>query len=193
VIAAAVGGDDVKALRAQVAQLKLDDKPAWINNQQDWPDIWGQPESLFGVFGTNWYHKLALPGVAEFVDKWKKMAGAGAIPVPGNVSYNGYMATRELLRAIERAGAVNNIKIIKALEGHKMPAADRMQHFDATIDANTHQVQQTIYLAKRNLKPSDDTDHYEILSRTTPEEALDTASATKCKLVPYEQVPTVDA
>jgi branched-chain amino acid transport system substrate-binding protein len=193
VIAAAVGGDDIKALRAQVAQLKLDDKPAWINNQQDWPDIWGQPESLFGVFGTNWYHKLALPGVAEFVDKWKKMAGAGAIPVPGNVSYNGYMATRELLRAIERAGAVNNIKIIKALEGHKMPAADRMQHFDATIDANTHQVQQTIYLAKRNLKPSDDTDHYEILSRTTPEEALDTASATKCKLVPYEQVPTVDA
>ncbi len=40
------------------------------------------------------------------------MAGAGAIPVPGNVSYNGYMATRELLRAIERAGSVNNIKII---------------------------------------------------------------------------------
>jgi branched-chain amino acid transport system substrate-binding protein len=193
VIAAAVGGDDVKALRAQVAQLKLDDKPAWINNQQDWPDIWGQPESLFGVFGTNWYHKLPLPGVPEFVDKWRRMAGAGAIPVPGNVSYNGYMATRELLRAIERAGAVNNIKIIKALEGHKMPAADRMQHFDATIDANTHQVQQTIYLAKRNPKPSDDTDHYEILSRTTPEEALDTASAGKCKLVPYEQVPTVDA
>ena len=121
------------------------------------------------------------------------MAGAGAIPVPGNVSYNGYMATRELLRAIERAGAVNNIKIIKALEGHKMPAAERMQHFDAYIDANTHQVQQTIYLARRNPKPSDETDHYEILSRTTPEEALDTASAAKCKLVPYEQVPTVDA
>ena len=192
-IAAAVGGDDVKALRAQVAQLKLDDKPAWINNQQDWPDIWGQPESLFGVFGTNWYHKLALPGVPEFVATWKKMAGAGAIPVPGNVSYNGYMATRELLRAIERAGSVNNIKIIKALEGHKMPAADRMQDFDAYIDANTHQVQQTIYLARRNPKPSDETDHYEILSRTTPEEALDTASAAKCKLVPYEQVPTVDA
>ena len=33
-------------------------KPAWINNQQDWPDVWGAPESLFGVFGTTWYHKL---------------------------------------------------------------------------------------------------------------------------------------
>jgi branched-chain amino acid transport system substrate-binding protein len=103
-VAAAIGGDDIKALRQQVAQLKLDGKPAWINNQQDWPDVYGQPESLFGVFGTTWYHKLQLPGVAEFVEKWKKMAGPGAIPVPGNVSYNGYMATRELLRTIERAG-----------------------------------------------------------------------------------------
>ena len=193
VVAAAVGGDDIKALRAQVAQLKLEGKPAWINNQQDWPDIWGQPETLFGVFGTTWYHKLQLPGVTEFVDMWKKAAGPGAIPVPGNVSYNGYMATRELLRAIERAGAVNNIKIIKALEGHKMPAAERMQHFDAYIDLNTHQVQQTIYLAKRNAKPSDDTDHYDIISWTKPEAALDEAAAGKCKLVPYEQVPTVDA
>jgi branched-chain amino acid transport system substrate-binding protein len=193
VVAAAVGGDDIKALRTQVAQLKLEGKPAWINNQQDWPDIWGQPESLFGVFGTTWYHKLQLPGVPEFVDKWKKMAGPGAIPVPGNVSYNGYMATRELLRAIERAGAVNNIKIIKVLEGHKMPAAERMQHFDAYIDPNTHQVQQTIYLARRNSKPADVTDHYELISWTKPEDALDDAAASKCKLVPYEQVPTVDA
>ena len=27
---------------------------------------------------------------------------SGGIPVPGNVSYNGYMATRELLQAVER-------------------------------------------------------------------------------------------
>ena len=71
VVATAIGGDDIKALREQVAQLKLDGKPAWINNQQDWPDIWGAPDSLFGVFGTTWYHKLPLPGVAEFVKKWQ--------------------------------------------------------------------------------------------------------------------------
>ncbi len=44
VVATAIGGDDIKALREQVAQLKLDGKPAWINNQQDWPDVWGAPE-----------------------------------------------------------------------------------------------------------------------------------------------------
>jgi branched-chain amino acid transport system substrate-binding protein len=193
VVAAAIGGDDVKALRQQVAQLKLDGRPAWINNQQDWPDVWGQPESLFGVFGTNWYHKLPLPGVPEFVDKWKKMAGPGAIPVPGNVSYNGYMATRELLRAIERAGSANNIKVIRELETLKVSAADRMQQYDAYMDPATHQLQQTIYLARRNMKPSDESDMFDIISSTTPQDAADTDANKKCKLVPYEQVPTVDA
>ena len=148
VVATAIGGDDIKALREQVAQLKLDGKPAWINNQQDWPDMWGAPESLFGVFGTTWYHKLPLPGVAEFVKKWQAANKDGPIPVPGNVSYNGYMATRELLRAIERAGSTNNIKIIKELENLKISATDRMQHFDAYMDPVTHQMQQTIYLAR---------------------------------------------
>ena len=192
VIATAVGGDDLKALRQQVSDLKLEDKAAWINNQQDWPDIWGVPETLFGVFGTTWYHLLPLPGVAEFVKRWQTAYPQSPIPVPGNVSYNGYMATRELLRAIERAGSTNNLKVIKALEGHKMPAADRMQHFDAYIDPATHQVQQTIYLARRNAKPRDNTDLFDILSWTNPELALDDAAAGKCKLKADADVPSYE-
>ncbi len=150
-------------------------------------------ESLFGVFGTTWYHKLPLPGVADFVKKWQAANKDGPIPVPGNVSYNGYMATRELFRAIERAGSTNNVKIIKELEKLKVSATDRMQHFDAYIDPNTHQMQQTIYLARKNPKPTDNTDHFEIISWTEPKAAEDDAAPTKCKLTPYEQVPTVDA
>ena len=75
-------------------------------------------------------------------------------------------ATRELLRAIERAGSTNNVKIIKELETLKVSATDRMQHFDAYMDPVTHQMQQTIYLARRNPKPTDNTDHYEIISWT---------------------------
>ena len=86
------------------------------------------------------------------------------------------MATRELLQAVERAGSTNNAMVIRALEGHKMPAAERMQHFDAHIDPVTHQVQQTIYLARRNAKPADPTDLYEILSQTQPANALDDAA-----------------
>ena len=102
--------------------------------------------------------------------------------MPGNVSYNGYMATREL-RAIERAGSTNNIAVIKQLEGHKMSAADRMQHFDAYIDADTHQVQQTIYLARRNAKPTDNTDLFEILSWTKPNLAIDDAAPANVKAI----------
>jgi branched-chain amino acid transport system substrate-binding protein len=192
VVATAIGGDDIKALRTQVAQLKLDGKPAWINNQQDWPDVWGAPESLFGVFGTTWYHKLKLPGVEEFVKRWQGANKGGPIPVPGNVSYNGYVATRELLRCIERAGTTNNIAVIKQLENVKSTAADRMQHFDAYMDPVTHQMQHTIYLARRNSKPADNTDYYEIVSWTEPKSALDDAAPGKCKLVPYEQVPTYE-
>jgi branched-chain amino acid transport system substrate-binding protein len=192
VVATAVGGDDIKALRTQVAQLKLDGKPAWINNQQDWPDIWGAPESLFGVFGTTWYHKLKLPGVEEFVKRWQAANKGGPIPVPGNVSYNGYVATRELLRSIERAGTTNNIAVIKQLENMKNSAADRMQHHDAFMDPVTHQVQQTIYLARRNPKPVDDTDYYEIVGQSDPQSVLDDGAPGKCKLVPHEQVPTYE-
>ena len=193
VVATAVGGDDIKALREQVAQLKLDGNPAWINNQQDWPDVWGAPDSLFGVFGTTWYHKLPLPGVAEYVKKWQAANKDGPIPVPGNVSYNGYMSTRELLRAIERAGSTNNVKIIKELENLKVSATERMQHFDAYMDPATHQMQQTIYLARRNTKPTDNTDLFEIISWTEPKAAADDAAPGKCKLIPYEQVPSVDS
>jgi branched-chain amino acid transport system substrate-binding protein len=192
VIATAIGGDDIKALRQQVSELKLEDKAAWINNQQDWPDVWGAPETLFGVFGTTWYHYLPLPGVDDFVKRWKTAYPQSPIPVPGNVSYNGYMATRELLRAVERAGSTNNLKVIKALEGHKISASDRMQHFDAYIDAATHQVQQTIYLCRRNPKPRDASDLFEIISWTNPQAALDDAAPGKCKLKPDAEVPSYE-
>jgi branched-chain amino acid transport system substrate-binding protein len=192
VVATAISGDSMKALRAQVAQLKLDVKPAWINNQQDWPEVWSAPNNLFGVFGTNWYHKLPLPGVPEFVKKWQTAYPTGPIPVPGNVSYNGYMATRELLRAIERAGSTNNIAVIKQLEGLKLSAAERMQHYDAYIDPVTHHMEQTIYLARRNQRPVDNTDLLEIISWTEPKAALDEDAQKTCKLVPYDKVPTVE-
>jgi branched-chain amino acid transport system substrate-binding protein len=195
VVSTAMGGDDNKALREQVVQLKLGERPAWIEPQADWPDVWGAPQGLSGVFGTTWYHKLNLPGVPEFVKRWQAFnkADSGAIPVPGNVSYNGYVAARELFRAMERAGSTNNIRIIRALEGHRMSAADRMQHYDAYIHPQTHQINQTIYLARKNPKPSDNTDHFQILSWTEPRDVEDDAAQGKCKLVPHEQVRTVDA
>jgi branched-chain amino acid transport system substrate-binding protein len=67
-----------------------------------------------------------------------------------------------------------------------------MQHFDAYIDAATHQVQQTIYLARRNAKPKDNTDLFELLSWTKPENAIDDAASGKCKLKADADVPSYE-
>ncbi|HEU4923802.1 MAG TPA: ABC transporter substrate-binding protein [Burkholderiales bacterium] len=194
VVAAAVGGDDIKALRQQVVQTKLDRAYAWINNQQDWPDVYGLgPDAVFGVFGTTWYYRLELPGVKEFVEKYQKTYPGVQIKVPGNVFVNGYLATRELLRVVEEAGSTNNIAVIKKLEGRKMGARERMQHHDAWIDPVTHQVQQTIYMASYNDKPVEKDDIFRILANVPPQEVADQDAPKACRLESYESTPSYEA
>jgi branched-chain amino acid transport system substrate-binding protein len=190
-VATAIGGDDIKALRQQVVQLGLQKNMAWINNQQDWPDVYGLgPESIFGVFGTTWYYRLDLPGVKEFVAAYQKQYPGMAIKVPGNVYYNGYMATRELLRCVEEAGSTNNLAVIKKLEGRKMSARDRLQHYDATMDAATHQCQQTIYMASYNDAPAEKDDIFKILTQAEPGDVADADAPKSCKLESYEATPS---
>ncbi len=192
-VATAIGGDDIKALRQQVVQLGLHKKAAWINNQQDWPDVYGLgPEQIFGVFGTTWYYRLDLPGVKEFVAAYQKTYPGMAIAVPGNVYHNGYMATRELLRCVQEAGTTNNLAVIKKLEGRKMSARDRLQHHDAYIDPVTHHCEQTIYMASYNDAPAEKTDIYKILTQTEPKDVVDPDAPKSCKLESYEATPSYE-
>jgi branched-chain amino acid transport system substrate-binding protein len=193
VVATAIGGDDIRALRQQVLQLGLEKSIAWVNNQQDWPDVYGLgPEAVFGVFGTTWYYRLDLPGVKEFVAKYQTVFPGMTIRVPGNVYYNGYVATRELLRCVEEAGTTANIPVIKKLEGRKMSAVDRMQHYDAWISPDTHQCQQTIYMASYNDKPADKEDIFRILSQAEPKTVEDKGAPKACKLESYDSTPAYE-
>jgi branched-chain amino acid transport system substrate-binding protein len=192
VVAAAVGGDDLKVMQKQVVDMKLHRKPAWLQNQLDWPDVYGLgAENVFGVFATTWYHKLELPGVADLVKRYQTRWPETRIDVPGNVFHQAYMAMGELVKAIERAGSTNNLKVIRALEGHKIPARDRLQHFDAWIDPSSHHLQQTIYLATANDKPADKTDYFKLLSWAKPEDVKDPGEAT-CKLESYQDTPSYE-
>jgi branched-chain amino acid transport system substrate-binding protein len=190
-VATAIGGDDIKALRQQVVQLNMQKSMAWINNQQDWPDVYGLgPESIFGVFGTSWYYRLDLPGVKEFVAAYQKQYPGMAIKVPGNVYHNAYMSTRELLRCVEEAGTTHNLAVIKKLEGRKMSARDRLQHYDAWMDPVTHQCQQTIYMASYNDQPAEKDDIFKILTWADPKDVLDQDAAKMCKLESYDATPS---
>ena len=193
VVSAAFCGDHLKALRAQVAHFGMQENPAWIFNQQDWPDIYGLPKgSLFGTFATCWYHKFDLPGVQEFIRKYQTAYPKERIRVPGNVYYNGYTAMRELLRAVERAGTVNNIAVIKELEKLRVPGRDRMQHHDAFMNPKNHHLQQSVYVAVENLERRDEDDVFKILSNVAPEQVADSDANSPCKMESYDATPTYE-
>jgi branched-chain amino acid transport system substrate-binding protein len=193
VIAPAIGGDDFKSMRQQIIDQGLDRKLRFSGGAvPDWPDAWPLGSAgVFGVFPTNWYHYLDLPGVADFTAKYKRKFPSAPEPVPGNVFYNGYYAMRELIRTIERVGSTNNLKIIKALEGHRMTARDRMQHHDAWIDPGSHHVQQTIYVGARNFEPRDPTDLFKIIGTAKPEDVV-SETEKDCKLETYEATPSYE-
>jgi len=74
-----------------------------------------------------------------------------------------------------------------------MSARDRMQHHDAWIDPNTHQVQQTIYMASYNDKPAEADDIFKILANVPPQDVADQDAAKACKLETYEATPSYEA
>jgi branched-chain amino acid transport system substrate-binding protein len=76
-----------------------------------------------------------------------------------------------------------------------MPAVERMQHHDAYIHPETHQVQQTVYLATANDKTAweaDNDDLFKIVAMESPEAIMDQASLEDCKLESYEETPTYE-
>ena len=112
--------------------------------------------------------------------------------MPGNVFYNGYYAMRELIRTIERVGSTNNIKIIKALEGLKMPARERMQHsrcLDRTPTAITFSRPCTWGPGISSRK--DNTDLFKIIGMAKPEDVV-SETEKECKLETYEATPTYE-
>jgi hypothetical protein len=100
------------------------------------------------------------------------------------------MATRELLRAIERAGSTNNIKIIKELENLKVSATDRMHiSMPIWIRHPSDAADDLFGAAQRRRRINRSVRDHQL---TEPKAAADTDAQAKCKLTPYEQVPTVD-
>ena len=112
--------------------------------------------------------------------------------MPGNVYYNGYMATRELLRAVERAGTTNNIKVIKELEGLKVSARDRMQHYDAYMNPATHQCSRRSTWRRTTTQPAEKDDIFKILAQAAAEGRRGPGRAGACKLETYEATPTYE-
>ena len=190
VVMANVAGHEHMAMREQAVEFGSDKDAAWVFPQQDFPDLFAVgPKKAFGYFCTTWHYNIDAPGTKEFADRFRKRWAGAPIEVPDNVSCNGYIATRELLRAVERAGTTKSHEVIKALEGHVIK--DNFRKYPSTIREWDHLVGQMLYLAKGK-KPEQMKDKYdmiEIVADLSPEQASPPRSSTKCKLQPFADTP----
>jgi branched-chain amino acid transport system substrate-binding protein len=190
VVIANMAGIEQTALREQAAEFGAEKDAAWVFPQQDFPDMvtLGAKKS-FGYFCTTWHYTLNEPGVKEFTERFRKRWADAPVPVPDNVSCNGYLAARELLRAVERAGTTRSHEVIKALEGHVIK--DNFRKYPSVIREWDHLVGQMLYLA-RTKKVSEMKDKYdmiEMLSAVPPELASPPRAVSACKMQSIAETP----
>src|SRR5438105_2427744 len=113
VVLANVAGVEQTTLREQAVEFESDKDAHWMFPHQDFPDLLALgPRRSFGYFITTWHHTIGESGAQDFVQRFRKRWAGAPIEVPDNVSCNGYVAARELLRAVERAGSVRNHDVI---------------------------------------------------------------------------------
>jgi branched-chain amino acid transport system substrate-binding protein len=190
VVIANMAGIEQTALREQAAEFGAEKDAAWVFPQQDFPDmVTLGPKKSFGYFCTTWHYTLNEPGVKEFTDRFRKRWADAPIPVPDNVSCNGYLAARELLRAVERAGTTRSHEVIKALEGHVIK--DNFRQYPSVIREWDHLVGQMLYLA-RTKKVSEMKDKYDMIdmmSAVPPEVASPPREISACKMQSYAETP----
>jgi branched-chain amino acid transport system substrate-binding protein len=190
VVIANVAGIEQTALREQAYEFGAEKDAAWVFPQQDFPDmVTLGPKKAFGFFCTTWHYTVDAPGAKEFVANFRKRWAGAPIPVPDNVSCNGYLAMREMLRAIERAGTTRNHDVIKVLEGHVIK--DNFRKYPSTIRPWDHLVGQMLVLAKtkRETEMKEKWDMIEMIAEIPPEVAAPPQSLSRCKMEAIADTP----
>jgi branched-chain amino acid transport system substrate-binding protein len=189
IIMCTIGGLDRSAMFEQIRQFGMDKDFKWGFSLMDYGDAWSVgPEKALGIFACEWYHTIDVPGVKEFVAKYQKRWPKAIFPVPDNNCYNGYIGTRELLRAVERAKSLDTTAVIKALEGHTF--SDNMKPNPTTIREWDHQFVSDVVIARmktsEELAKGDKTDFYHIIGFMKGADVVRTREENPCKLEPYQ-------
>jgi branched-chain amino acid transport system substrate-binding protein len=83
--------------------------------------------------------------------------------------------------------------VIKQLENLKVSAEARMQHHDAYMNPNTHQMQQTIYLASANPDDKENPNAlFKIVGNSDPDSVKDAGADAAGKLESFEDTPVTN-
>jgi branched-chain amino acid transport system substrate-binding protein len=188
-IMATIGGVDRSALFEQIRQFGMDKDFRWGFSLMDYGDAFAVgPEKAIGTFAVEWYHTIDAPGVKEFVAKYQNRWPDAGFPIPENNTYQGYLGTRTLLRAVARAGSLETNDVIKALEGWTIK--DNMKPNPTYIRPWDHQFVQDVIIARmktlEELKDGDRADFYHIIGFMKGEEVVKSRAENPCQLEPYK-------
>lgn len=190
VVVANVAGIEQTALREQAAGFGSDRDTHWVFPQQDFPDLLALgPRRSVGYFLTTWHATVTDPGAQEFVQRFRRRWAGAPIEIPDNVASNGYLATRELLRAVERAGTTRSHDVIAQLEGRVI--GDNFRKYPSVIREWDHLVGQMLYLA-RSKKSSEMRDRYdlvELVADLPPDRVSPPRESTKCRMPSLAETP----
>jgi len=185
-----VGGLDRAALIKQIYEFGLHRVTTIVHTLYDYEDAWAAAEANVGVHGIEWYWGINAPGVKEFVKKYQERFPAAPIPVPTQDTVNGYIAMRELLRAMERAGTTEKVTpVIKALEGWTIPEGESLRNGPTYIREWDHQFVCSYYIV-RSKKPEEmkgRADLCEVIGWKPGSEIARTREENPVELGPYPQ------
>ena len=83
------------------------------------------PDNVHGIYGTPWNADVDTPASKKFLEVIKTRTGETA----NFRHYLGYLAAREALMGIDRAGTTDAAKWVKAMEGHKFDTLKEKQGY----------------------------------------------------------------
>lgn len=170
VVAVNISGENQIKLFAQVDPA-LFERQAWVVGEVDWEELYPAPGTPRPLFGTTWAWNLDTPGTAAFVARYRERYGETTLDYPGDVTHAAYLATKALLDAVVRVGTTDNHVVIRQLESLRSSPAERMQHDTAVMDAASHHLQQSTYIATWRPRADNPERGIEILGKVAPEQA----------------------
>jgi branched-chain amino acid transport system substrate-binding protein len=187
IVMCTIGGVDNTAMMEQIFEFGMDKDFRFGFSLRDYSDAFtvGLGKNI-GTFAIEWYHLLDTPGTKEFVANYKKRWPDAKIPIPENNTYQGYIGTREMLRAVERANSLKTNDIIRALEGHTI--YDNMKNYPTYIRPWDHQFVQEVYIARAKTakEAKDSTDFYEVIGFMKGPDIVRSRAENPCKLEPFK-------
>lgn len=133
-----LGGTDMAALINQFTEYGLDKTTVLSGGVMDNAVAWQVGEKMTGTWPVPFYYKD--PAVKEFTDAYMAKYNS----VPGNQSWQDYIAVKSIIKAMNAAGTTDFEPVVKQLENMKLEVKGMPGHYRAF----DHQLVQPIYVIK---------------------------------------------